>query len=290
MRLAGVHMLMKNETAAAADIKRALDLAPDFMPARAAQIELAMRANHPDEALNITHEMQKQNPKSPMGFAAEGDVLMAQQKPALAAAAYDKALTLAKTGPIMLKSLMAMNAAGKSKEAQARAQQWIKEDPKDQAITNFAAESSLANNDFKTAIGLFEKLLKNNPDNAVILNNLAWAYQQEKDPRALETAEKAFKLAGDNPGIMDTLGWMLVEQGNTERGLPLLQKAGSLAPDAPEVHYHLAVGLSKSGDKQGARKELEKLQAQNNPFPQIPEALTMLKTQKVPDPSRHMSL
>jgi Tfp pilus assembly protein PilF len=58
-------------------------------------------------------------------------------------------------------------------------------------------------------------VVKRNPNNPAALNNLAWAYQQEKDPRALGTAEQAFKLAGDNPGVLDTLGWMLVEQGNT---------------------------------------------------------------------------
>jgi putative PEP-CTERM system TPR-repeat lipoprotein len=278
MHLAGVHLLMKNDAEAATDIKRAIDLAPDFMPARMAQIELAMRANRQDEAINIAHEIQKLNPKSPIGFAAEGDVLMAQHKPAPAAAAYDKALAIAKSSPVVIKSLLAMNAAGKSKEAQARAQQWIKDNPDDQSVALYAAESSLANKDFKSAIALMQNLVKRNPNNPVVLNNLAWAYQQEKDPRALDTAEQAFKLAGDNAGIMDTLGWMLVEQGNTARGVPLLQKAGGLAPDALEIHYHLAVGLNKAGDKQGARKELEKLLAQNKPFPQIADARALLKT------------
>jgi Flp pilus assembly protein TadD len=120
----------------------------------------------------------------------------------------------------------------------------------------FLADRSLARKDFKPAIAQLEGVLKQNPNNPVALNNLAWAYQQEKDPRALSTAEQAFKLAGDNPGVMDTLGWMLVEQGNTTRAVPLLQKASGMAPNSPEIRYHLAVSLHKSGDKQGARKEL----------------------------------
>ena len=77
---------------------------------------------------------------------------------------------------------------------------------------------------------------------------------------------------------MDTLGWMLVEQGNVERGLPLLQKAVAGAPGAPELRYHLAVGLNKSGDKKAARKELETLLALNRPFPQLEDARALLKT------------
>jgi Flp pilus assembly protein TadD len=99
-----------------------------------------------------------------------------------------------------------------------------------------------------------------------------------KDPRGLATAEQAYKLAENSPGIMDTLGWLLVEQGNTGRGLPLLQKASTLAPNSSEVRYHLAVGLSKSGDKAGARKELDKLLADDKSFAQADDARALLKT------------
>jgi putative PEP-CTERM system TPR-repeat lipoprotein len=278
LRLAGVHMLLKNETAAADDIKRAIELQPDSIPARLAQTEMTARAGRIDEALGLARQIQKINDKSPIGFATEGDLLMAQGKPAQALPAYDKALAIAKAPEILLKSLQAQSASGKGKEAQARATQWLKDHPDDVLIGMYAAENSLAQKDFKPAIVQLEGIVKRMPQNVVALNNLAFAYQQEKDPRALPTAEQAFKLAGNHPGVMDTLGWVLVEQGNTARGLPLLQKATALAPDLPEVRYHLAVGLHKSGDKQGARKELDTLLAQNKPFPQADEAKALLKT------------
>ncbi|HEX8785011.1 MAG TPA: XrtA/PEP-CTERM system TPR-repeat protein PrsT [Telluria sp.] len=278
MRLAGVHMLMKNDAAAADDVKHAIQLQPDFLPARVAQIELALRANHPDEALDITHELQKTYPKSPTGFFLEGDLMMAQHKPAQAVVAYDKALANAKSGQLMIKSLAAMNAAGKGKEAQARAAQWIKDNPDDLSVSMYLAESELASQDYKSASALLQNVLKLKPNDPAALNNLAWAYQQEKDPRALETAEQAFKVGGDNPSVMDTLGWLLVDQGNTARGLPLLQKASGMAPGATAIRYHLAVALQKSGDKQGARKELDKLLADNKPFPEQEQARALSKS------------
>jgi putative PEP-CTERM system TPR-repeat lipoprotein len=278
LRLAGVHTMLKNDAAAADDIKRAVELQPDFIPARLAQIELSMRARRPDDALAQARQIQKLNDKLPVGYAAEGDVLLAQNKPAQALPAYEKAFTLSKSPEMLVKILQVMSSSGKAKEAQARGAQWLKEHPNDALVSMFLADRSLASKDLKPAISLLENVLKQNPNNPVALNNLAWAYQQEKDPRALGTAEQAFKVAGDNPGVMDTLGWMLVEQGNTARGLPLLQKASGLAPDAPEIRYHLAVSLNKSGDKAGARKELDKLLAQNKPFAQIEEARALLKT------------
>jgi putative PEP-CTERM system TPR-repeat lipoprotein len=278
LRLASVHMLLKNEAAAAADLKRAVELQPDFIPARLAQIELALRSHRNDDALALARQVQKLNDKLPVGYAVEGDVLMVQNKPAQALPAYEKALSISKSPEMLVKIVQVMTMSGKGKEAQARAAQWLKEHPNDALVSMFLADRSLASKDFKPAISLLENVLKQNPNNPVALNNLAWAYQQEKDPRALDTAEQAFKVAGDNPGVMDTLGWMLVEQGNTARGLPLLQKASGLAPDSPEIRYHLAVSLNKSGDKQGARKELDKLLAQNKPFAQIEEARALLKT------------
>jgi putative PEP-CTERM system TPR-repeat lipoprotein len=277
LRLAGVHMLQQNNNAAADDLKRAVDLQPEFVPARLAQIELAMRSGRMTDAIDTARQVQKLNDKAPIGYAIEGDVLMTQNKPAQALPLYDKAFSLNKSPELMMKVLHAMTLTGKEKEAQARAAQWQKEHPDDVAVAMYLAEGSLTRKDYKPAIVQLENILKTTPNNAAALNNLAWAYQQQKDPRALATAEQAFKLAGDNPGVMDTLGWLLVEQGNTGRGLPLLQKASTIAP-APEIRYHFAVALSKSGDKQGARKELDKLLAENKPFPQIEDARALLKT------------
>jgi Tfp pilus assembly protein FimV len=60
--------------------------------------------------------------------------------------------------------------------------------------------------------------------------------------------------------------------------LPLLQKASTQAPNALEIRYHLAQALNKSGDKAGAKRELDKLLAAGAPFAQADEARALLKT------------
>ncbi len=116
-----------------------------------------------------------------------------------------------------------------------------------------------------------------NLKNVGALNNLALAYREENDPRAVETAEKAFQLNAESPPVLDTLGWLLVEQGNTTRGLPMLQKASTSAPNTTEIRYHLALGLVKAGDKVKARTELQTLLRQwEQPFAQKDEAKALL--------------
>ncbi|MFC4929441.1 XrtA/PEP-CTERM system TPR-repeat protein PrsT [Massilia sp. GCM10023247] len=278
MRLAMAHEKLKNDGAAADALKRAVALQPGLVQARVLQVELAMRRGRNEEALALARDVQAADPKSPIGFLLEADLQQAQKNPEKALAAYDKALALNKSGAILIRSATLLKGMGKAKEAQARVAAFAKANPDDALVQMYLAESHLTAQEYKPAATILENLIKRNPNNGAALNNLAWAYSQQNDPRALATAEQAYKVAADSPAVMDTLGWMLVEKGDTGRGLPLLQKAVAAAPGSPEIRYHLAVGLHKSGDKNGARKELETLLAQSRPFPQLEEARSLLKT------------
>ena len=97
------------------------------------------------------------------------------------------------------------------------------------------------------------------PDNAVLLNDLAWALGELGDPKATEVAEKAYLQAPYNANVIDTLGWTLVRTGDTKRGVELIHAALNLAPTNSEIRLHLATAMIKAGDKAGARRELETL-------------------------------
>jgi putative PEP-CTERM system TPR-repeat lipoprotein len=277
LRLATAHAKLNNQAAAADDLKKALAIDPNFLPAKLAQIELAVAGGKLDQGLPLARNLQKTDPTSVVGFAVEGDILARQGKPELAVRSYEQAFAIAKSPQLLIKLVTMMKAAGKTREADARLAQWQKEHPADPTVGMYLGETYLAKKQYKLATDQFEAVLKSSPDNALVLNNLAWGYQEQKDPRALATAERALKLAPDSPSVMDTLGWMLVQQGNVARGLPLLQRAVALQPAAPELRYHLAFALNQSGDKKAARQTLDKLLSDNKPFPQIEEAKALLK-------------
>ncbi|MGH7341706.1 MAG: tetratricopeptide repeat protein, partial [Candidatus Rokuibacteriota bacterium] len=98
-----------------------------------------------------------------------------------------------------------------------------------------------------------------------------------KDPGALDHAEKAYRLAPDNAAVADTLGWILVERGDTKRGLELLGKATAAAPNALEIRLHYAKALARAGDKAGARRELELVRQGPDQSPLKAEAEALLK-------------
>lgn len=276
-RIASVHMDMQNTQAAYDALKKALALQPNYLEAKLALAGLEALKGNREEALKMAQNIQKQHGKSPAGYVLEGDLLMAQNKPALAAKAYEKGLSVGKSAPQLIKLHTALSRDGKGKEAESRLLQWLKEHPTDNPVRLYLANSYLVTQQNKAAIEQYQTILRQDPKNVVALNNLASLYQKEKDPRALQFAEQAYQLAPEHPAILDTLGWILVEQGNTGRGLPLLQKAANLAPKAGEIRYHYVLGLVKSGDKPKARQELERLLATKETFPQIEEAKTLLK-------------
>lgn len=276
-RIASIHMAMENPSGASDALKKALAIKPDYLDAQLAQAALEVRKGDHEQALAIAKQIQKQQGKSPVGYILEGDLLTGQKKPELAARAYEHALSIKKSGPLIMKLHASLSQVGKGKEANSRLIQWLKDHPTDMFARMYLAETYMAERQNKAAVEQYQIILKQNPRSAPALNNLAWLYHQEKNPLALEYAEKAHEIAADNPIILDTLGWILVEQGKTARGLPLLQKAASSVPDAGDIRYHLAFGLAKSGDKAQARKELEQLLAKGRNFQSIDEARTLLK-------------
>ena len=77
--------------------------------------------------------------------------------------------------------------------------------------------------------------------------------------------------APKNPGIADTLGWILVQNGETERGLALLRQANLTTPSAG-MRYHLAAALSKSGKREEALRVVTELLASGTPFDDLAAA------------------
>jgi cytochrome c-type biogenesis protein CcmH/NrfG len=145
------------------------------------------------------------------------------------------------------------------------------------AVRLYAADLDLKMQRYKDAAAHYEWVRSKQPDNIVVLNNLAIAYQHLKDARALEAAERAYKLNPANPAIADTLGWILVEQGNTSRGLPLLEKAVAAAPKDQSARFHLAQAWLRAGDRQKARDELEGLLSVGAVFPEQKQAQELLQ-------------
>src|SRR5262249_31012622 len=109
------------------------------------------------------------------------------------------------------------------------------------------------------AAATYREALARSPDDLVILNNLA--YLLARDPSKLTEAgalaERAHRRAPRSPGVADTLGWILFQQGSLDRATQLLEQAARSSPANSTIQYHLGVVYARQGRRPEARKALE---------------------------------
>ena len=280
MQVAALQMVAGNITGAESTLKEVLSIQPDFPAAQLALAEVYVRKGWHELATMVASRMQRNHPNASAGYQLEGDILMARQQPAKALALYQRAFLFTRNAELTIKISHALRQAGQPAQAHARLAQWLREHPDDVRVQLFRASTLMGEQQHAQAAAQLEQVIAKHPRQVAALNNLALVYQRMKDGRALKVAEQAHALAPDQAGVTDTLGWILVEQGDNARGLALLKDAHARAPQAHDIRYHLAVAMAKAGDTDGARKLLAVLVEEKTRFPEAASAKLLLSQLK----------
>lgn len=277
IKLAAVQVSAKDLPGARKSLLDALRVQPDSLDAQMMLGHVEIQSGRHDEAQRIARQVQKQQPDGAAGFILEGDAALARKDHPAALAAYERAHRLAPSGALLLRQMQTLNALKRAEEGEKRLADWLQRNPQDAGTRIALAEQLILRKQYPAAAAHYRILDQRNPGNLLVLNNLAWALAESGDKRALGYAEKALKLKPDSAAVLDTLGWILVRQGQHERGIKLLQQALSKTPDAAEIQWHLASAYAQTGDRTRAQRELERLLASGVAFPQEQEARTLLK-------------
>lgn len=279
MLLAETQLTSKNREEGIKSLKKALEIKPDLLEAQAILANLAMENKDNKEALRIAGTIQQQKPKEAAGYLLEGNIHAAQKAWPNAIGAYRNGLRQASaSSDLAIKLHGALLAADNAAEADKHAAGWIKEHPKDVAFRMYLGDLASARKNFAQAAVHYQAAQALQPNNALILNNLAWSLGQTKSPKALEYAEKANQLAPNQPAFMDTLAMLLADKGQTDKALDLLRAALKLAPQASTIQLNLAKVLVAAGRKDEARRELEALSQLGDKFSQQAEVGQLLKS------------
>lgn len=157
-----------------------------------------------------------------------------------------------------------LHALGRSDEATAELAEWLDAHPQDLAARLLQAQIALARNRADEAIPHYRAVLEVDDDNAVALNNLAMLIAESKPDEALALAERGAALRPQDPAYLDTLGFVLLELGQTERAREVLAKAHAATPD-PSIAYRYATALAAIGDAAQARSVLRPIVARQFP-------------------------
>jgi putative PEP-CTERM system TPR-repeat lipoprotein len=279
-----------DKTGAREEWRNAVKAAPDYVPAYIAQAELAVQLASDDkkyeEAQKIADALKQRQPQSPVGWQLEGDIWYMQKQYKNAIMAYDKAYQMTPTAISARRLFQAHKAQGNDQAGFDALTKWLQAHGDDAESWLMLGIGYQTKGKSKEAIDAYEKAYALKPNNPLLMNNLAWLYQEQGDKRAMEFAEKLLTASETSPEIKDTVGWIYVQNDKLDKGLTLLQDAAVHAPQQTQIRLHIAQALVKSGRQADARKELEVLLKDKRDFPERAQAEALRKELEAAQKSR----
>jgi tetratricopeptide (TPR) repeat protein len=207
---------------------------PESRPVHLLLASLATEEGKFDLASQQYRWLQSRDPKSVQPYLELGDLYQRQGANQQALASYEKARELSPNDPNILNAV----AVVESNSGQER-----------------------------QAIAALKRQLELDPDNPTALNNLAFDLAETGTDldRALTMAEKVARKVPNNPGVIDTLGWVYAKRGLNQSAVQVLRDLVKKFPNEPAYRYHLGVVLLNDKQSSDARREFLAALAQHPP-------------------------
>lgn len=137
--------------------------------------------------------------------------------------------------------------------------------PKDALLLLGAATMRLMAGETDKAITLLRQVLKISPGNLQALNNLAMLLADRPGDveEALNCVDRAIAQKGLDPELLDTKGWILLQQKRPQEAADLFREAVAMPPGDPRHQFHLALAYRDQGKFKEARQTLARAHDNN---------------------------
>ena len=259
-QLAIAKLEKKKTDEAVVHLERAMDLEKNHIGALSTLAKLDITNKKYKSALARVESIKKAQPDNATGWVVQGDVYMAQKRYEKAVSSYKKAMAKnVNNNKIVFKLANAYKIADKFDESAKTLITWLKKHPSDISGHMLLAQYYQGNNMNDKAAESYETVIKMDEKNLIALNNVAWIYAEQENPKAVKYGRMAYDLASNNPAIADTYGWALVKNNKLDKGLNLLKQASVQAPNLGDIKYHVAYAYHKQGKNKEAKIELDYL-------------------------------
>ena len=273
--LANALFATKDSAGAEAAAKKAIEFDPANAGFRAILIAFQTTENKPDAALATAHEYASAHPGTDADLLI-GQTLIRLNRIGEAYTTLAKAYAAKPNAAVAEAAALTASTIGDSKSALSILADWTHRNPKDYVRRRDYASLLLQTGDRPAAQKQFELLLKERPEDPIVLDGLSWILQKDDLVRALSLASLAAKIAPRSPEVMDTLGWIKLQRHDSMGALTLLKRAHDLKSDDPEIGYHLAVAMDATGKRADARALLKSVLAKNSKFDEVQTARQLL--------------
>lgn len=268
--LAKAQLNGNNRSAAAKTLQKAVAWNPDLSEAYIALIKMAIEEADRKRGFDLLNHLRRITEKTdPIADILTGDLHMMLNEYKKAENAYLAALEIGDNSAAIMGLYRAYRQSDHIKKAIVLLEDWHREYPADSEVALSLGNTYQQDSQTLKAEKLYEDMLGRNPDLPLVLSDAARVnFSLGNEDKALDYAHKANSLMPDNANILDTLAWIESRRGNPETALPLLRKALVLRFSDPEIKYHLALTLDKLNRRPEARKQLAESVASRADFPE----------------------
>lgn len=235
----------KNPEEAKKFLLKALNFFPDNMNYLAGLVEFEIGQKDIPEAQKLLDQFSSSEDVAAELLYLQGVIRNAEGKQDEAQKLFQDSWTKKPMDVVAETIFTAYQKAGNKEQAQKFVDEWVVKLPKSPRPALMKAVRAQENKDIADAIKWYEKTIELAPNLSAALNNLAWIYYEQKNPKAQELAKRAYEISANNPAVADTYGWILVENNQLEEGTAILEKAVSLDSTNKEIVEHLKLAKSR---------------------------------------------
>lgn len=246
----------KDYAAARVSLERALQAEPGNVIARLALVDVHLKAGNLAQARATVADIRQRTPKLAAGYIADASVRAADNDAAGAEKVLREGLAATDDRDLLVRLYSLLLDQKRGPEGEREIAAWNARHATSIAGMMAAADVRLARQEPKDAERWYRSALRLQPDNPIVLNNLAWVLGQSGDASSVDIARKALEKAPGNPVILDTLGALLADFGKPSEGIAMLNDALKTVPNSPVLHISLAKAQVKAGNGEEARKAL----------------------------------
>jgi uncharacterized protein (TIGR02996 family) len=258
--LAGLVAQQQRPEDAVREFEHALELQPDYPEALMALVRLEIDRGQRAAALTLVQGAVSRAPGNAILQNLLGEVYLAEQRYADAAAACAEAVRLAPGWWIPYRNIAQAKASARDAAGSLAAYQAGVEATAEPALVTQLAAIYERQGRIDDAIHEYELLYQRRPHLELAANNLAMLLvTYRKDRASLDRARDltASFANSEVAALLDTHGWVMLKRGETLQALTALEKASAQAPDSQVIRYHLGMAESLAGRPERARADLE---------------------------------
>ncbi len=260
------------------EIERAVQIDPQYFPARLSQVKILAESGEKEQALKKLSELKQDFGGRAEVWGVAGWLALLNGDYATAEKELIKAREEVADTPLTLYLVSALWVQQKSDQALKVMQDWLKQYPRDLAVLLKLAGAQLSLGREDDARATYARVVEHYPNHVPALNNLAWLNRETDMEKALAYVGRAHALAPNDPQVLDTSGVLMLESGDAQTAYNRLRAAAERAPDDPAIQLHLGRALLMLERFAEAQEVLNALIDTTSESQIVSDAKTLLQT------------